>query len=144
MTDLSHVASTVEMPCIRSFPDFQVDHFAIAGIKYLPALQSPLSDQYGPPGLDFNEINVKGINNYLEQGFNGKETVYYRNGRPVSSRLTTSYYPDSPKTTTLYRFTTESLINRLFKKLLGTRDRYDEVKNIDLSSVFKGLRSGLE
>ena len=28
--------------------------------------------QYGPPGLDFNEINIQGISNYLDQGFNGQ------------------------------------------------------------------------
>jgi len=113
-------------------------------LEHLYTYEFDPEKQYGPPGLDFNEINVKGINNYLEQGFNGEETVYYRNGKLVASRLTTSYYPDSPKTTTSYWFTTEPLINRLFKKLSGTGDRYDEVKNIDLSSVFKGLRSGLE
>jgi len=113
-------------------------------LEHLYTYEFDLKKQYGPPGLDFNEINVKGINNHLEQGFNGNETVYYRNGMLVFSRLTTSYYPDSPKTTTSFRFTKEPLINHLFKKLLGIRDRYDEVKNIDLSSVFKGLRSSLE
>jgi len=110
-------------------------------LEHLYTYEFDPEKQYGPPGLDFNEMNVQGINNYLEQGFNGSETVYYRNGKPVSSRLTTSYYPDSPKITTTYQFATEPLINRIFNKLMGITDRYDEVKEIDLSSVFKGLKS---
>lgn len=95
--------------------------------------------QYGPPGLDFNEENVQGISNYLDQGFNGNETVHYRNGRPVKSRLTTSYYPDSPTSTITYSFHEEPFFKRVLNKLLGRQSRYEETKTIDLKDIFGGL-----
>ena len=95
--------------------------------------------QYGPPGLDFTDINVQGISNLLDQGFNGSETIYYRNGKPVKSTLTTSYYPDSPQMTTTYRFDEEPLLKRLLNKILRRNNRYDTVKTIDLRNIFSGL-----
>ncbi|HMR93181.1 MAG TPA: hypothetical protein PKC69_12730 [Chitinophagaceae bacterium] len=95
--------------------------------------------QYGPPGLDFNEINVRGISNLLDQGFNGSETIYYRNGKPVKSRLTTSYYPDSLPSTTTYHFHGEPLFKRLLNKILGRRLQYDDIKTINLRDIFSGL-----
>ena len=95
--------------------------------------------QYGPPGLDFNEINVQGISNYLDQGFNGSETVYYRNGRPVKSKLTTSYYPDSPSSTMTYHFHEEPFFKRVLNRLLGRQSQYEETKTIDLQGIFGGL-----
>jgi hypothetical protein len=95
--------------------------------------------QYGPPGLDFNEINVQGISNYLEQGFNGSETVYYRNGRPVKSKLTTSYYPDSPTSTMTYHFHEEPFFKRVLNRLLGRQSQYEETTTINLKDIFGGL-----
>ena len=96
--------------------------------------------QYGPPGLEFNEINVKGISNYLDQGFNGLETVYYRKGKPIKSRVTTSYYPDSPTHTLTYHFTEDPFYMRLVKKLFFKKEKYDEIRNVDLKNVFGGLK----
>ena len=98
--------------------------------------------QYGSPGLEFEEINIRGINGYLEQGFNGLETVYYKNRRPVKSQLTTSYYPDSPKNTITYHFDTASVWQRLWKKIAGQEDKYDKIETIDLREVFSGLKCG--
>ncbi|HKO80349.1 MAG TPA: hypothetical protein VJU78_08145, partial [Chitinophagaceae bacterium] len=95
--------------------------------------------QYGPPGLDFNEINVQGISNYLEQGFNGSETDYYRKHKLIKSKLTTSYYPDSPKSTITYYFHNEPIYKRLFNKITGRNNGYDEIKTIDLRNIFNGL-----
>lgn len=95
--------------------------------------------QYGPPGLEFNEMNVQGINNYLRQGFNGTEIVYYRKQKPVKSTLTTSYYPDSPKNTVNYYFQKDPVYRRLFNILTGQNNHYDEVKTIDLRNIFSGL-----
>ena len=95
--------------------------------------------QYGPPGLDFTEINVQGISNLLDQGFNGSETIYYRNGKPIKSTLTTSYYPDSPQSTITYRFHEEPLFKRLLNKILGQHNQYDNIKTIDLQDIFSGL-----
>ena len=96
--------------------------------------------QYGPPGLEFNEINVQGISNYLDEGFNGIETVYYRKNKPIKSRVTTSYYPDSPVHTLTYHFHEEPFYTRLFKKLLFKKEKYDQIKNVDLRNIFSGLK----
>src|SRR5690349_11509182 len=52
-------------------------------IEHLYKYEFDAEKQYGPPGLDFDEINILGISNYLDQGFNGKEMVYYINNKPV-------------------------------------------------------------
>ena len=98
-------------------------------------------DDYGPPGLDFNEINIQGISNYLAQGFNGSEKVFYRNGKAVKSIQTSSYYPDSPITTTTYHFNKENFFQNLFKKIIGTKEEFDMIKEIDLRTVFNGIKS---
>ena len=108
-------------------------------IEYLYKYEFDSEKQYGPPGLDFDETNIKGISNYLDQGFNGNEVVYYKNGKPIKSRLTTSYYPDSPRSTVTYHFNAEPFFKRLLNKILGRRTQYDEVKDIDLRNVFGGL-----
>jgi hypothetical protein len=98
--------------------------------------------QYGPPGLDFNETNVRGMEHFLNQGFNGKELVYFKNGKPIMSKLTTSYYPDSPSSTFTYYFDHTSVVSRLAKNLLKVGDKYDEVREIDLKKIFTGLNGG--
>lgn len=108
-------------------------------IEHLYKYEFDAEKQYGPPGLDFNEINVQGISNLLDQGFNGTETVYYRKGKPVKSRLTTSYYPDSPQRTITYQFHQEPFFRRLLSKIKGQNSEYDEMKTIDLKNVFSGL-----
>lgn len=108
-------------------------------IEHLYKYEFDEEKQYGQPGLDFNEMNIQGISNYLEQGFNGSEIVYYKKGKPVKSRLTTSYYPDSPKNTITYHFAEEPIYKRLHKKIIGIKDQYDQVKVIDLNKVFKGF-----
>ncbi|MEO6612030.1 MAG: hypothetical protein ABIT05_07915 [Chitinophagaceae bacterium] len=108
-------------------------------IEHLYKYEFDAELQYGPPGLDFDEINVAGISNYLDQGFNGSETVYYRNGKSVKSRLTTSYYPDSPQSSITYHFHQESFFRKLLNKITGRSEKYDEVKTVVLHDVFRGL-----
>jgi hypothetical protein len=108
-------------------------------IEHLYKYEFDNEKQFGRPGLDFNEINVQGISNLLDQGFNGSETVYYRNGKPVKSRLTTSYYPDSPQNTITYHFHQEPFFKRLLNKIAGRNSDYDKVETIDLRNVFAGL-----
>jgi hypothetical protein len=108
-------------------------------IEHLYKYEFDAEKQYGLPGLDFNEINVQGISNHLDQGFNGYETIYYRKGKPVKSKLTTSYYPDSPQSTITYHFHQERLFKRLLNKFLKGNEKYDEVKNVDLRNIFGGL-----
>ena len=108
-------------------------------IEHLYKYEFDDKKQYGPPGLDFTEINVQGISNLLDQGFNGSETIYYRNGKPIKSTLTTSYYPDSPQSTITYRFHEEPLFKRLLNKILGQHNQYANIKTIDLQDIFSGL-----
>ena len=108
-------------------------------IEHLYKYEFDAEKQYGPPGLDFDEINIQGISNLLDQGFNGQETVYYRNGQPVKSKLTTSYYPDSPERTITYHFHSESIFGRLLERILGRKDKYDKIETINLQDVFIGL-----
>jgi len=100
----------------------------------------------GQPGLDFSEINIKGISNYLKQGFNGNETIYYRKGSPAKSRLTTSSYPGSPQHTITYHFHEQPFLEKLqpflekfLNIVIGREIEYDEVQTIDLQNVFSGL-----
>jgi len=95
--------------------------------------------QYGPPGLDFNEINLQGISNYLDQGFNGTETIYYCNGKPIKSTLTTSYYPDSPTSTITYYFHEEPALKKVLKNLLGRQSKFHQIKTVNLKEIFGGL-----
>jgi hypothetical protein len=44
-------------------------------IEHLYKYEFDNEKQYGPPGLDFNEINVHGIGNLLDQGFNGRQFI---------------------------------------------------------------------
>lgn len=108
-------------------------------LEYLYKYEFYSEKQYGPPGLDFNEININGISNYLNQGFNGYETVFYKKGKLIKSKLTTSYYPDSPQSTITYHFNSETLFSRLVNILLIRRTQYDEIKRIDLQNIFSGL-----
>jgi hypothetical protein len=96
--------------------------------------------QYGQPGLDFTDINVQGISNYLDQGFNGNEKVYYQQGRPVRSVLTTSYYPDSPVMTMTYHFHESSFFKGIMNRLFGRQRKYDDVRTVRLDEIFGGLK----
>ena len=109
-------------------------------IEHLYKYEFDNEKQYGPPGLDFNEINIQGISNLLDQGFNGSETIYYRKGKVVKSRLTTSYYPDNAQSTIIYHFHQEPFFKRLVNKIFGRNGKYDEVKTVALRDVFNGLK----
>jgi len=108
-------------------------------IEHLYKYEFDSEKQYGPPGLDFNEINIKGISNYLDQGFNGTEVVYYKKGKPIKSRVSTSYYPDSPQSTITYHFNGEPIYKRLLTRILRRSNQYDGIKHIDLRNIFSGL-----
>jgi hypothetical protein len=96
--------------------------------------------QYGPPGLDFTDINVQGISNYLDEGFNGNETVYYHHGKTVRSVLTTSYYPDSLVRTMTYHFHEPPFIKRILNRMFGRQKQYDDIRTVSLNEIFGGLK----
>ena len=110
-------------------------------IEHLYRYEFDNEKQYGPPGLEFNDVNRAGIEGRLAEGFHGTETVYYRDGRPVRSVLTTSTYPDSPAFTFTYRFDRQPFWRRLLDKFRESIPEYDEVRTISLNEVFAGLKS---
>ncbi|HEX2608019.1 MAG TPA: hypothetical protein VHK91_11590 [Flavisolibacter sp.] len=110
-------------------------------IEHLYKYQFDDEKQYGPPGLDFEEINILGISSYLDQGFHGSETVYYRNGKAVKSKLTTSCYADSPQSSHTFHFHQESFFKRIKNRMVGQNIKYDEIKTVQLQAVFSGLKS---
>lgn len=87
---------------------------------------------YGGVGLDFNEMNIEGIDGLLSEGFSGQETVYYTNGKPIKSVLQTDI-------NYTYRFDNNSFWGRLLKKWVGGEEKYDEVRTINLNEIFKGI-----
>jgi len=109
--------------------------------EYLYKYEFHPEKQYGGPGLDFEEMNVQGINNLLIQGLHGSEKVFYKNGKPVRSELTASYYWDSSRFTRKYNFTKASFCRRLLNKIAGTGEQYHEVRIVNLRDVFSGLDS---
>lgn len=108
-------------------------------IEYFYTYVFEEGDDPGPPGLDLNEVNINGISSLLNQGFNGTEIVYYKHGRAVKSKLTTSYYPTSPQTSTTYYFNTKPFLKRLYNKLIGQNTKYEDIKIINLKDIFSGL-----
>jgi hypothetical protein len=89
--------------------------------------------EYGGVGLDFNEMNVEGIEGLLSEGLSGEERVYYKNGKPLKSVLITDI-------TYSYYFDNSGFWERLLRKWAGGKEKYDEVKTIKLEDIFKGLQ----
>lgn len=108
-------------------------------MEYLYKYEFHLEKEYGGPGLDFEEINVRGIHNLLKQGFHGNEKIFYKKGKLVQSELTTSYYPDSPRFTRKYIFHKRPFYRRLLGDIAGAKEKYDEVKIVNLRDVFGGV-----
>jgi len=87
-------------------------------------------------GLEFDEINLRWINEYLSEGWKGSETVYIRNGKPVKSVLKSNAFPWTDDTWTIY----------FVKPILTGSDNqgslhdisYDQSIEIDLHSIYPG------
>jgi hypothetical protein len=78
-------------------------------------------------GLEFNNFNIRGIDEYLSKGFQGSETVYVRNGRPAKSILKSNTLPLSQNTLTFY-----------FEK--SAEENYDQTIEIDLNTIYMGSK----
>ncbi|MGB8191378.1 MAG: hypothetical protein WCF67_05635 [Chitinophagaceae bacterium] len=85
-------------------------------------------DEAGPAGLDFDETNIAAIGKLLSTGFHGEEKVYYKNGKPVKSELTTEFFFDNAMNTKVHWFND----NR--------SEEYDEAVVIDLETIFGGVK----
>lgn len=77
-------------------------------------------------GLEFDNFNIRGIDEYLSQGFQGSETVYLRNGRPAKSILKSNSFPWTQDTLTYY-----------YEKS-AEEESYDQTVEIDLSTIYAG------
>ena len=107
--------------------------------EYLYKYEFHPEKDYGGPGLDFESINVSGIDNLLKQGLHGTEKTFYNKGKLIHSELITSYFPDSPRFTRKYIFDKRSFWLRLISFITGSKNKYDEVKVVNLRDVFKGV-----
>lgn len=98
--------------------------------EYFYRYQFTSGKDYGGVGLEFDKMNIAGINNLLSEGFLGQETIYYKNGKAIKSVLTPgiSYY-----------FSSDGFWKRLLKKITGHKERYDEVRVIMLNEIFNGI-----
>src|SRR4030095_4619700 len=53
-------------------------------------------------GLEFDDFNIRGIDEYLSHGLNGSETVYIIHGKPAKSILNSDCFPRTDATLTFY------------------------------------------
>lgn len=97
-------------------------------------------ESYGPPGLEFIEINVKAIDKQLRQGIKGKEEQFFENGKLVRSKVYLDYDGKSDPYGWTADFDKKPFLKRLknlFSKSDNTPDATTEI--VDLSIVFSGL-----
>ncbi len=97
---------------------------------------------YGGVGLEFNDINTKGILSLLNNPFNGTETKYFRKGVLIKSVVKSSYHPDSPISSYTYRFRKESVSQRLRNSFSKKLEVFDHTIEIQLGTIFSGLNGG--
>jgi hypothetical protein len=108
-------------------------------IEHFYKNEFPSNESYGDPGLDFNEQNLEALYRQLSLGLNGKETLYYKNGKLIKSILTLTYGTHT-QTSSIFThyFTNVPFPVRLFKNLIGEKEKYD-IKEVDLRLVFGGI-----
>jgi hypothetical protein len=83
-------------------------------------------------GLEFDNFNIQGIDEYLSYGLKGSETVYLLNGKPAKSILNSDSLPRTDATLTYY-----------FEKALprhnaNEEEGYDQAIEIDLHEIYPG------
>ena len=77
----------------------------------------------------FDNFNVRGIDEYLSQGFQGSESVYLRNGKPAKSILKSNTFPWTQDTLTFY-----------FEKSAGEQN-YEQTVEVDLNEIYSGTNA---
>ncbi|MEM9856231.1 MAG: hypothetical protein AAF843_02680 [Bacteroidota bacterium] len=93
--------------------------------------------EYGEPGLDFNLVNITGIDKELTEGLNGQEVQFLKGGKVVKAIVSLQEY--SMKYT--YRFDNKGLLIRLGRKLFRKDDELGLTKRtIDLRDIFQGIK----
>jgi len=96
---------------------------------------------YGPPGLEFIDINVKVIFKQLMLGLKGREEQHYKNGKLIKSNIFIDYN-DEPEHPAWTEYFEKRSFWTIFKGIFSkeTIDPETSIKTIDLSSVFSGLK----
>jgi hypothetical protein len=95
----------------------------------------PHFDQIGK-GLEFDEFNLRGMDEYLSKGLDGTETTYFRNGKLVKSILKTNSLPWTAGTLTFHFEKTIS--PRAEDGKPAEKEIYDQIVEIDLHEIYPG------
>lgn len=96
-------------------------------------------ESYGPPGLEFNEINRNALYDFLKNGLKGKEEQYYQGDRLIKSIIYQNYQEgESSDLGQTIWFEKGSLMKRLRRLFSNDKSDFD-IKVIKLESIFKGL-----
>lgn len=93
--------------------------------------------EYGELALDFDLINLRGIDKEFTEGLKGQEIQYLKDGQVVKSKIK---LPGSWFNMT-YRFDKKGLLNRLIGKLRGIDEDKELVEQtIELNEIFEGIK----
>jgi hypothetical protein len=87
-------------------------------------------------GLEFDNFNLHGMDEYLSNGFKGSETIYLRKRKPVKAILKTNSFPWTDDTLTFHF--EKAISPRAEDKKLTQKDIYDQVIEIDLHEIYPG------
>jgi hypothetical protein len=89
-------------------------------------------------GLEFDDFNVRGIDDYLSQGFEGSEIVFVKNGKPAKSILKSNTFPWTNDTLTFY-FDKAQIVD-IKKGKSAEEDSYDQKVEIELNTIYSGTQ----
>lgn len=97
------------------------------------------TNSYGPPGLQFNDLNISAVDNLLKNGLNGREIQYFSNGQLVKSEVYYSYGATEPTefatTINFRRMNFKNMILSIFKK---SNEKTSTIE-IQLNEIFGGI-----
>ena len=111
--------------------------FQNSDIQYFEQGQFDNPPKRGKPGLIFNLINLKAIDNEFSSGLKGQEIQYLKDGKIIKSKIKFSNGGDS----LTYRFDNKGLLTRLMEKMKGKNENVDfEKRVIELNEIFEGIK----
>ena len=101
-------------------------------------------ESYGPPGLEFIDLNAKVIYKQLSHGLKGREEQYYKNGKLIKSKIFFDYNDEPehpfPWTEDFEKKGFWSSIKDIFSK--EVTNHKTTIKTVDLKTIFGGLKNG--
>jgi hypothetical protein len=90
----------------------------------------------GEPGLEFNEVNVKGILNEFKKGLQGRERHYLKGGK--ISKIELYPFPEKPDLSYTYDLEKEGPLEK-FKDFFSKAGKNPETREINLNDIFSGI-----